>query len=220
LKKSLDVLEKNLKLGGKRSSTSRSLEKIGEIKNDIQNNGKIDLKTLSAYRPSINEAIEEIGGFASEVPRKYKPQTTRNLNQVKEEVIKSLNQYGEKFNPEFLKYNQAANEAYAAVANSNKIAKFLQNKVPFLPKNKATEVLLGYGPMAAAGAILKSGPALIGPAAAAVPIYQGIKILHRVVNSPVLRKYYGNVLKYAANGNVPQTVKNLKALDANLQETE
>lgn len=94
LEKSLNALEETLTAGGKRPTTSKAIEKLSEIKNEIKN-GKIDAKRLAAYRPSINEIIEEVGGFNFEIPKKLKPQTIRNLNNVKNEVIKTLDQYGE-----------------------------------------------------------------------------------------------------------------------------
>jgi hypothetical protein len=220
LEKSLTALEKELAKGGKRPTTTKSLEKIAEIKGEIKN-GKIDAKALAAYRPSINEAIEEMGGFNIELPKKLKPKAIFNLNQVKKETIKTLEHYGEKFNPEFLKANKSANEAWAAYENSNKIAKFLHDKVPFSPKSKAVQALFSYSPIAgiAAGAY-KLGALGMGVAGASVGAYQGFKVFERVRKSPTLRKYYTNVLKEAAAGNGPATAKNLKALDTLLKDID
>ncbi len=215
LEKSLNNLEKTLSQGGSKPTTKKSLEKIFEIKKDIKNN-KIDAKNLAAYRPSINEAIEELGGFQLEVPKKLKPLAIRNLNQVKGEIIKTLEQYGEKFNPEFLKYNRAANESYAAIQNSNKIANLLHDKIPYAPKSKAVQALFSYAPYAGAAALSTVSPLTAAGATTGFAGYQAFKVLHRVMNSPTLRKYYNNVLKEASAGNVPAATKNLKALDHNL----
>jgi hypothetical protein len=216
LNKSLTSLENELKKGGSKKSTIKPLEKITELRNDIKND-KIDVSTLAAYRPSINEGIEELGGFTSEVPIKYRAKAIRNLNKVKEEVIKTLTQYGEKFNPEFLKYHKSANESYAAYSQSNKIAKFLQDKVGYIPKSKAVQTLFDYGGLTAATGLAALGP--VGATAGLIGAsgYQAFKILKRVIDSPTLRKYYGNVLKEASLGNVSATTKNLKALEANLE---
>ena len=212
LEKALTDLEKNLQKGGSRPTTKKALEKAAEIKKEIKN-GKIDAHSLAAYRPSINEAIEELGGFQLEVPKKLKPQAIRNLNEVKSKVISTLDKYGEKFNPEYVKNSRAANESYAAMQKSNVIANFLRNQVAFSPQNKAIQTLFQVAPVAGVGALAKLSPAAGGAAVAGYAGYQGFKVLHQVMNSPVLRKYYLNTLKSAAAGNVPQTVKNLRALD-------
>lgn len=215
LKDSLNALEGELKKGGSRKSTTNSLEKITELNKDIKN-GKIDVSTLAAYRPSINEAIADLGGFSSSVPIKYRPQAIRNLNNVKDKVIKTLTSYGEKFNPEFLKFHKEANESYAAYSTSNKIAKFLQDKVGYIPKSKAVQSLFDYGGLTAITGLATMGAPAAAAATLAAGGYQGFKILNRVINSPTLAKYYANVLKEAAAGNVTATTKNLKALDINM----
>lgn len=212
LERSLKQLEKQLTAGGSRPTTKKSLEKITEIQKEIKN-GKIDIKRLAAYRPSINEAIQELGGFTMDIPRKLKPQAVKNLNSVKKEVIKTLDQYGEKFNPEYLKYNRAANEAYAAMEKSNVVANFLHKHVPYAPESKAVQALFSYAPTAGAAALLKVSPISSAGALAGLGAYSGFKILHRVMNSPELRKYYLNTLKAASIANGPEAAKNLKALD-------
>jgi hypothetical protein len=217
LDSSLDKLHDTLSAGGNRPTTKKALEKVNEIRGEIKN-GKIDVKRLAAYRPSINEAIEEIGGFQFEIPRKLKPQTIRNLNQVKSEVIKTLDQYGEKFNPEFLKYNKSANEAYAAVQKSNVIANFIKDKVPYTPQSKAVQTLFSYAPIAAIGGLTSMSPLSGAAAVTGAAGYQGFKVLHRVMKSPTLRKYYLNVLKESSAGNASAATKNLKALDISMDE--
>lgn len=220
LEKSLETLEKELSRGGTRPSTSKALEKVGELKKDIKN-GKIDIKTLAAYRPSINEAIDELGGFSLAMPYKYRKAAIHNLNGVKSEIIKNMTEYGEKFNPEFLKHYQSANEGFAALKQSNVIGNLIRDKIPFIPKSKAVETLFGYAPLTAIGGLaLKGGVGAATGGTAALGLYQGHKILNRVKNSPTLRKYYGNVLKEASEGNIPQTTKNLKALDAAFEREE
>ncbi len=220
LEKSLTNLEKELSKGGKRPTTTKALEKVKEIKDEIKN-GKIDVKRLAAYRPSINEAIDEMGGFNLELPKKLKPVAIRNLNNVKSEVIKTLDQYGEKFNPEFLKYHKESNEGFAALQKSNLIGNFIKDKIPYVPQSKALHTIFGYAPAVGIAALAaKAGPGTAFGATVALGGYQGIKILHQIMNSPTLRKYYTNVLKDASKRNVAGASKNLKALDMNLMKSE
>lgn len=219
LEKSLNNLEKELSKGGLRPTTKKALEKSAEIKNEIKN-GKIDAKRLAAYRPSINEAIDELGGFQVEVPKKLKPATIRNLNEVKNEVIKTLDQYGEKFNPQFFQLHRSANEAWAAYQQSNKIANFIRDKVGFAPKSKAVAALFSYAPGPALAGLAALGPISATSGALGFGGYQAYKIFERVRNSPTLRKFYLNSLKEAAAGNVSATAKNLKGLDGLLKLQE
>lgn len=219
LEKSLDKLHKTLSSGGKRPTTKKALEKIEEIRSEIKD-GKIDIKHLASYRPSINEAIEELGGFQMEVPKKLKPMAIRNLNQVKSEVIDTLNQYGKKFNPEYVKLSQSANESYAAIQKSNAIANFIKDKIPYSPQSKAVQTLFSLAPVAGVGALGYISPLTAAGVAGGTALYHGFKTLYRVGKSPTLAKYYGNVLKNAAAGNVAQTTKNLKALDKSMERME
>lgn len=219
LKSSIDKLEQTLTAGGERSTTTRPLKKITEIRNEIKD-GKIDAQRLAAYRQSINEAVEELGGFNlfSDVPQKLKPKAIKNLQDVKGTVIDSLEEYGKHQNPEYLKLSRDANEAWSAYSKSNKIAYFLEKKVGYAPKSAAAKLLFSYGsPLSGVGSAALNPITAVGTVGA-LGGYQAIKVLERVRKSPVLREYYLNVLKNAASGNVPQTAKNLKKLDEALED--
>lgn len=220
LQASLISLEDNLKKGGSRPSTERALKKIKEIKKDIHNDS-VDIKKLVAYRPSINELIDELGGFEIQLPKKIRQRAIGNLNDVKRTVINGLEEYGKAQNPEFLKLHKAANESWAAYENSNKIAKFLKKHVGAV-KNPATKAVLGLLPVGAGAAYASPMGALIGAGAtgAAAGGYQGFKIFHRVMNSPTLRNYYFNILNGSIAGNTPQVIKNLKNLDNDIDDNE
>lgn len=217
LEKGLNDLEKSLTAGGKKPSTVKSLEKLTEIKEEIKK-GKIPLDRLIPFRKSINEVIDEIGGFSSEVPFKYKPAAKYHLNEVKNEVIKSVEEYSKKFNPEMAKKWKNANEASAAYFQSNRIANFLHKKIPYIPKSKAVQALFSYSPGVAVVGLSKFTPVGAAGAATGLTAYQAFKVLERVRRSPVLRKYYQNVLKEASAENIPGATRNLKALDQDLSE--
>jgi len=219
LSKSLDKLEKTLSAGGSRQTTTKALQKVNEIKSEIKN-GKIEGKRLAAFRPSINEAIDEIGGFNLEVSRKAKPAAIRNLNQVKKEVINSLDEYASKYNPEYQKFSRDANEAWSAYQQSNKVGNFIQKKIPYSPQSKAVQALFSLGPKAGVASIGLISPVSAIGASAGLLGYQAYKVLDRVVRSPVLRKFYLNTLKQASAGNIPQTTKNIKALDQHLKNED
>lgn len=218
LEKHLGDIEKHMSLGGSKPSTEKALSKIKEIKDKVKN-GKISLEELVKTRPAINEMIEDLGGFEYMFKPKIKERIVKNLQDVKGAVIKSLDEYGAKFNPKFRELSRNANEAYSAYEKSNKISQFLNKRFGNKALGMTTKSLLGIGiPGAGAGAI-----GVLGSAAgtgAGVAGYQGFKVLHRVYNSPTLRKYYGNILKGSLSGNASQVSRNLSDLDKNLKEED
>lgn len=214
----LTETEKELSKGGSRPSTKQALEKIKEIKGEIKN-GKIDLKNLIAYRPAINEVIDDLGGFEYILKPKIKGKIIKNMQEVKKSIIKSAEEYGEKFNPKFLNLSRSANEAWAAYEKSNKIANFLNKHFGKKALGMGVKSVLGIG-APVLGAV-KAGTALTtGIAIPLTASYQAFKILNRVQNSPTLRKYYGNILSGSIKGNVPQVSRNLSALNKELEEED
>ena len=210
LQKSFSHLEKSLESGGSRPSTEKALKKVGEIQTKMKD-GKIKVKELVDFRKAINEIKSELGGFEIQMPKAIKKKAIANLELVRKEVANGLNEYGSKHNPEFLKLNKAANESYAAYEASDKMARFIKDKAKSAIKNPGIKTILGI-------AGVGSHIAIAGKATAvgAVPIlagYESYKIFHQVMQSPTLRKFYGNILKGAASGNASQVIKNSKALE-------
>jgi hypothetical protein len=215
--KSLSNLEKTLSSGGSSPSKEKSLKKIGEIQSKIKN-GEIEVKELVDFRKTINEIKSELGGYEVQLPKHIKKKAIANLDLVKGKVIDALEEYGTKSNPEFGKLNRAANESYAAYENSDKMANFIKKSVGNTVRSSAVKTLFGlsglgaaaaYPALAAKGAVV-AAPAYLG--------YEAYKIFSQVMNSPTLRKFYGNVLKGAAVGNASQVSKNIKALENNIEE--
>lgn len=220
LEKSLDSLEHSLKAGGERPSTGEALNKIKEIRNEIKN-GKIDLKDLVAYRPAINEWIEQYKGFDLAVKPAIRQKIIHNLNQVKGEVIKAAEEYGSKYNPEYLNLSKSANEAWQAYSQSNKIANFIQKH--------ASSKLQSTGAKALLGAALTGGTGLLGGAmgvsagaAATLGTSLAYKMFKTILRSksPTLRNHYFKILEGAAKGNASQVIKNAKALDKELLDMD
>lgn len=219
LENSLNSLEKTFKMGGKRPSTGDALEKISEIKDEIKD-GRIDLKGLLAYRQSINELIDKYKGFDITVSNPaIRSKIINNLQKVKGEVINAGEEYGKKYNPEYLKLSQAANESYAAVQQSNKIANAIEKYAPKL-KSTAAKILLGAGGLGAFGTGVKIGGAqLAAPLILGTPAYKLFKTILRA-KSPTLRNHYFKILEGAAKGNSAQIIKNAKSLDKELLEMD
>lgn len=209
--KSLGNLKNTLEEGGSAASKTKALEKIAEIEKKVKN-GKIGAKELVEFRKTINEAVEEMGGFEWITKPKIRQRAIKNLGEVKKEVIKGLTEYGETSNPQFLRFHKDANEAYAAIENSNQIKKFLARHLGNIAGSVGTKLLFGgafpeifsLGTGAGAGAFVLSNEAL--------------KMFHRMKNSPVLRKYYNEIIQASLKGNAAQAISNFKKLDKGLEQ--
>ena len=212
LEKSLLNLEKSLESGGSAPSKEKALKKISEIQSKMKN-GEIEVQELVDFRKAINEIKYELGGYEVQLPKAIKKKAIANLDHVKSKVISALDEYGTKQNPEFGKLNKSANEAYAAYESSDKMASFLKKHIS--TKNPAIKTLLGLGGVYAF-------PGIATKTAIAAPFafgaYEGYKILHQVIQSPTLRKFYGNILKGASSGNASQVSKNVKSLEKELKK--
>lgn len=216
LEKSLDNLDRSLRAGGERPSTADAITKISEIKKEIKN-GKIDLKGLVAYRLSINELIDKYKGFDIQVKPAIREKIIHNLTQVKKEVIKAAEEYGSKYNPEFLNLSKSANEAYAAYSQSNKISNFIEKHAGSKLVSTAAKALLGLGLAGSAGVVGSTFGAFAGAGgtAGATLAYKIFKTILRS-KSPTLRNHYFKILEGASKGNAGQVIKNAKALDKEL----
>lgn len=217
LEKGLDSLEKSFKAGGQRPSTGDALDKISELRAAVKN-GKIDLKDLVSFRPSINEWIDKYKGFEIGSSPAIRKKIISNLNKVKGEVIKAAEEYGSKYNPEYLKLSQSANEAYAASAKSNKIANFIEKVAGNKVQSMGAKALLGIGGLGALGGLGGAMSAGAG-AAVATPAYQLFKMILKS-KSPTLRNHYFNIIKGAAAGDASIVLKNSKALDKELMDMD
>lgn len=216
----LNILEETLLEGGKRPSTTEALEKISEIKNAVKD-GKIPIKKLYPFRESINEIIDSFGGYEMmKLPSKIRQKAINNLQDVKGSVINTVSNFLEKNSPEVGQLWKNANEAYAAYEKSNKIASFMKKYFGNALKSNIAKTLVGLG---------SAGGYLLSPVASAsgtslglggAGVYQAFKVLNRMKNSPTLRKYYFDILKYAGQGNASQVAKNLRPFEKEVEKAE
>lgn len=217
LQKHLSKLKESFEMGGERPSTVKALKKISEVENDIKD-GQIGMKNLLAYRRSINEVIEELGGYNVELPAKVRQRAVNNLQDVKKATIEASNDWGKNHSPQFLKLNKSANEAWAAIENSNKVTKFIQKHAGKYA-NPLTKTLFGITPVAGGAQAVLAPPTLAATGALSAG-YNAYKILSRAKNSKALQKYYANIIKGALAGNASQVSSNMIALNKGMQEAE
>lgn len=214
---SLNKLEKDLTRGGTSPKVEPALKKIKELKEKVHD-GSIDVRELIGARKKINDIIEAGGGFEYAPRPGIRKQALHHLREVKSSVIDALNEYGN-INQDFGKMNRSANEAYAAYAASNSISNFLKKNFGDKITDLTTKAALGLASPAAL-ASAKFFPLTTATAAAASPIYVATKILRRISSSPTLRKYYGNILKFSLQENVPLVQSNIRKFEKELQKEE
>lgn len=121
----------------------------------------------------------------------------------------SLASYG-KENPKFLEHYKAANEAYGGFQQSKRVGNWISKAIPFGKMGK-TSLLI-------AEAIFK--PASLKATIPAVGIFKIGELVARMTRNPTLRKYYGNLMKNAVNENKAGFIKNLNAMEKEVNQNE
>ena len=200
-------LKNTIQKGGSTASDSPALTKIDELLQRIKN-GNIDVDELVAARVKINDIISANGGFDWASHPTVKQGSVNKLNQVKDKIIETLDDYG-KTNPAFgVPYNKG-NEAYSVYHASNLVSRFLKkNFGDYISSPVLYKIFKISGKTVAASAL---------PGAATT---QGVKLLYRIWKSPTLRELYGNVMKAAFDNNKSVAAKNLSELQKKLKEEE
>lgn len=209
LSPALDKFKMDLKKGGSANSKVASLKKVDEIKNSIKA-GRVPVDELTNFKKSINEARsglwQEFGADA-----KGRASAKRNLDEVAKIVDNSLSEYG-KVNPAWEKVYREANEAHGAIAQSRKVSNFIERHAGRFAPHTVAAVLVD-------AAMLPSTivPGISGLAVAGTAV-KGGELISRIYKSPVLRKYYLNVLKDAAAQDAAAMNKSLELLNKKASE--
>src|SRR5258708_2527111 len=158
-------------------------------------------------RHDINEARRGLGAF--QIP----PVTDRRaarayLDQVDRALLESMEHYGNNVNPQWWHNYQRANDAYRVTQRSRSISDFMERYA----KPLKSEIAKTLFHVTAAAGITKL-PAI---AAAAIPVAtaaKSIQIMNRMIQSPVLRNHYIDVLRAASTGNAAVLNKALEKFD-------
>jgi hypothetical protein len=202
-------------------STRPAKQLINAIENNI-GNGQIEGKMAIELRKNANEIQKNLGAFDI-YTKQDKKKAIKLINETKDAVMNGLDHYGKTQDPAFWKVNQEANKAYAAVAKSRVIKNFIEKNAPSLKSNMAKN-LFGAGTIVgelALGATLPMAAAgTLAGATAGAGILKTAQILYRVMHNPTLRKYYANVLEYAAKENGKAMAANFQKLDDELSKLE
>jgi hypothetical protein len=202
LTNTLNRLKKEVSMGTKAPSEKFIIDEVDAVLSKIKK-GKITPREAWAAKRSLNEKLEKV---LYETPKKEAQARARKLSsRIQDSLDQTLQSYGKK-NPEFYESFKQAQEGFSTLAKSNVISRFVENN-------------LKYSPLTAGLLHLFQGPIGASAATAAIP-YEGLKLLYRVKESPILAKYYGNALKAAAKEDAIAFNRELKKLDSALQKAE
>ncbi len=209
LKKQIEGFRTQLSKGGTSGSKTQSLKKLDEIEGAIRH-GQVEVEELEKFKQSINEARSGLyEEFKSNKPGMKAARA--NLDRVSKIVDETLKDYG-KINPEWESYYRPANEVFGSIAQSNKARDFISRKLGKISPHLAGPLfgIAQEGSSALAGLGAK---AAVGGAA-----LETSALLHRILNSPTLRKYYYGVIQNAVKEDAVAMRENLRKLEEELGE--
>lgn len=162
----------------------------------------ISVPAVTNIKRSLNEKLEK---FVFENPTKVAKGRARKLGSG---IIKNLNEflddYG-KTNPEWLKTYREAEQGFSTLATSNKVGNYI--------KNNLKKSILTTGLLKTLGVPIGAKTAAVGAVA-----YPSFQVAYRIAKSPLLRKYYSNIVRAAVQENSLLMNKEIDKLDKELQK--
>lgn len=194
-------------------SKSRAIQGMRELAQQVDQNGRLPMRTLMDARNDINEWIQEAGGW--DIPVATRDRTLANLNELKSSIIETIDTNLATRFPEAGELYRTGYEAAAVTHQSNAISNFIEKHFGRKVASIGAKTLF---PGLATGSLALPKTAAVG--AAVIPVYKAGQILYRVGNSPTLAQYYSDVLRSSSQGNVPVMVKSLEKLDKALLKEE
>lgn len=193
-------------------SKSRAIEGMRDLAGQVQGN-RISLRSLMDARDNVNEWISEAGGW--EIPVPVRDATVRNLNELKTQIIRTIDQNMAARFPQAGELYRTGYEAAAVNHQSNAISNFIERN--FGRKVSSVGAKLLFPALAGSASILPK-TALGG--AALYPIYKTGQVLYRVGNSPTLGRYYNDVIQASLRGNAPAMISSMNKFDKAMAEEE
>lgn len=195
----VDKFQAFVRKGGVTPSKTPALSLSRQLVNKIQKSGgDLAVDELPEFRKSINELRFD---------RNLPPKTKFFLDRFDDIVHEELLEYG-KENPTYLKSYKEAQLGTQGLKQSDRLSNFISSKVDINNLSPEAIILLG----------LHANPGFLAKAGAVAATLSGAKIANRLVRNPVLRKYYGNVVKQSLEGNTTAMIRNLEGLDKELRK--
>lgn len=204
-------LKKELEMGGKSASTSKSLEKINEIiEKTKKGKSPLEINELEEFSKKINEA--KAGLYTEFQGNKLgRKSAKRNLDRTSGIINDALGEYGKKNKKWYSKF-QEAQQTHGAIEGSRKISNWFGRHHKSLTTGTVGSLLAEsiYSP----STVLPS----IGVGAIGTTIVKGSELVARIIKSPSLRKYYFNVLDGATRNDIQFVRHNLKKLSEEIEK--
>lgn len=195
-------------IGNLASSEKFVIDQIEKFRNLIQNN-QINMQSLVAQKRSLSEDLQKA---LFDLPERVTKARAKELAQeISHAARDTMRQYG-KMNPQWLKYQEAADKTHGVIQQSNYMSRVLEKFMKGRPEALAHVFGIGIP----AGLSLVSG---VG-AGATLAGYQAAKLGTRIIKSPELRKHYAKVLGAAAADNPKLIHKEIDEFEKELQKEE
>jgi hypothetical protein len=208
----LDALERRLQRGLPVPSKSNTFRGIQELRTQAAN-GTIEIHSLMDARDNINEWIAEAGGW--DVPGNVRDASVRNLNNLKSEVINSVENNLQTQFPEAAELYRTGYQAAAVVHRSNAISNFIRDNFGRKAVSLSTKVMF---PTLVGGATVIPKTAIgVGTT---YPIYKTAQVMYRIGNSPTLARYYQEIITNAAAKNAPAMNASIAKFDKEMKKDE
>lgn len=194
-------------------SKTRAIQGLNDLAGQVDPQGRINLRSLMDARDHINEWIAEAGGW--EVPGAVRDPTLRNLNELKSQMITTIDQNLSQRFPQAADLYRTGYEAAAVTKRSNAISNYIEKTFGKKATSVGAKLLF---PAIGTGAALMP-KALVG-IAGLYPMYKTGQVLYRVAQSPTLGRYYSDVIQAASMQNAPAMIHSLSKLDKALEKEE
>lgn len=203
---SLNSLEnkilKSRPVGNLSSSEKFVYDQIQNFRNLVKNN-QIDIDQLTAQKRSFGQ---ELNKHVFELTDRTAKKGIKSLSlEILDGVKKTMKDYGRQ-NPQWYKFQSAADQAHGAIEQSSYISRFLNKYLKGRPETLSH--LFGGGALAGVSHLAGGLPAAITSGA-----YLGAKVTSQMIKSPELRKHWSKVIGAAA-------AENPKLLNSSLDEMQ
>ena len=212
----LQNLQQRLARGLRVPSKSKAAQGIRDLGRQADPQGRIPMNALMDARDNINEWIAEAGGW--DVPGPIRDASIRNLNELKRNVIETIDTNLQRRLPQAADLYQQGYQALAVTHRSNAISNFIQKN--YGKKVASTSTKLLFPALASGGVAATVIPKTALVAGSLLPIYKTGQVLYRVAQSPTLARYYQDVIAAAQTSNAPAMIHSMSKLDKALSEED
>jgi hypothetical protein len=185
--------------------TRAAREMIQSIEERIQG-GTIPIHDAMTLRENLNSMAESLGAF--NVERGQRTAHVARLNEVRDALIQGMEQTVGRQYPQWWNQYQQANQAFGITQRSTALGNFIANNYARPIVSDAGKILFGNALAKGAAGVAKLGIATAGIASGA----KAITLVNRM-RSPLLRRYYGQVLNCAARGDSIAMANALRKFD-------